>query len=189
MRGSLTRPGAGTRTISLRGGASCCSQPPQPPQPSQPPSRRRFYVRKRRHVEEPEPRESRAFVDFDEQAVRHAHHGGGPLAPHPDVQHRFGLVFLHGERRVDLDGRHRRLRFAGGNTTRASLVGAGAASCSRVRMSSGQVTTSTPRKHPLATSITTNEPSLPSRSTVPLKLVAFPVPLHATERMSVSGSQ
>src|SRR6266571_2736084 len=56
-------------------------------------------------------------------------------------------------------------------------------------LASGHVTTSTPWMQPPATSMTTNEPSPPSRSTVPLRPVVFPVPLHATERMSVSGSQ
>src|SRR6266705_2176686 len=76
-----------------------------------------------------------------------------------------------------------------GNTTRPSLAGSGIGRVSRVRMSSGHVTTSTPWMQPPATSMTTNEPSPPSRSTVPLRPVAFPVPLQATERMSVSGSQ
>src|ERR1051326_124002 len=93
--------------------------PPPPPFTALPrlhrlPSGRRFHIRERRHVEEPEPRQSRALVDFDQQAVRHAHHGGGTLAPHPDVQHRFRLVFLDRERRVPLDGRDRRLRLARG---------------------------------------------------------------------------
>src|SRR5207244_2741085 len=67
-----------------------------------------------------------------------------------------------------------------GNTTRPSLAGSGIGRVSRVRMSSGHVTTSTPWMQPPATSMTTNEPSPPSRSTVPLRPVVFPVPLQAT---------
>src|ERR1051326_665315 len=58
-----------------------------------------------------------------------------------------------------------------------------------VRTSSGHVTTSTPRSAPPATSMTTNEPSPPSRSTVPFMPFPFGTPLQATVRMSVSGSQ
>src|SRR2546429_3930139 len=76
-----------------------------------------------------------------------------------------------------------------GKVTLPSLLGSGAGSISMVRMSSGQVTTSTPRRHPPATSITTKDPSRPSRSTVPFNPLALPPPLQATERMSVSGSQ
>src|SRR6266566_1529364 len=68
-----------------------------------------------------------------------------------------------------------------GNTTRPFLAGSGTGRVSRVRMSSGHVTTSTPWMQPPATSMTTNEPSPPSRSTVPLRPVVFPVPLQATE--------
>src|SRR5260221_4476167 len=76
-----------------------------------------------------------------------------------------------------------------GKVTCPSLLGSGAASFATVFTSSGQVTTSTPRSAPPATSITTNEPSPPSRSTVPF--IPFPLgtPLQATVRMSVSGSQ
>src|SRR5213594_2597639 len=74
-------------------------------------------------------------------------------------------------------------------TTRPSFVGSGTASASRVRTSSGQLTTSTPRSTPPTTSSSTKDPSSPSRSTVPSNPVAFATPLQATDRMSVSGSQ
>jgi len=47
----------------------------------------------------------------------------------------------------------------------------------------------TPSYRPPATSITTNDPSPPSRSTVPFIPFPFGTPLQATVRISVSGSQ
>src|SRR5882724_9235725 len=70
----------------------------------------RLDVRERRHVEEPQARQAGVLVHLDEQQVGHAHDAGDPLPPHADVEHRLGLVLLHGECGVHLDRRHPRLR-------------------------------------------------------------------------------
>src|SRR6266513_2666549 len=76
----------------------------------QPPSGSRLHVRERGHVEEPQARQARVLVHLDQQQVADADDAGHPLAPHADMQHRLGLVLLHGEGGVHLDRRDPRLR-------------------------------------------------------------------------------
>ena len=54
------------------------------------------------------------FVDLHEYVIGDAHHRGGALPSDADMKHRFRLILVDRERRIELDGRDIGLRAPAG---------------------------------------------------------------------------